>query len=195
MTEADHFGASSTNDARYRLLVDAVSDYAIFMLDPDGIVASWNPGAERFHGYRATDIIGQNFSLFYTPDDQRAGLPARVLNIAASEGRFETEGWRVRKDGSRFWTHVIIDPIKASSGEIVGYAKITRDLTEQETRGTGAPARRRTVQNPRPGVTDYSIYTLSPTGTVSNWNLGGEEDLRVSSGRDHRQEFCPFLYG
>jgi PAS domain S-box-containing protein len=174
VTEASHVGASLTDDARYRLLVDAVSDYAIFMLDPDGIVASWNPGAERFHGYRAADIIGRHFSLFYTPEDQRTGLPARVLNTAATEGGFETEDWRVRKDGSRFWAHVIIDPIKASTGEITGYAKITRDLTEKRR---AEQALRRDEEQFRilvQGVTDYSIYTLSPAGTVANWNLGAQ---------------------
>jgi PAS domain S-box-containing protein len=114
-----------------RLLVNAVTDYAIFMLDSTGRVASWNAGAERFKGYASHEIIGQHFSAFYTPEDQATGLPARVLRTAASEGKFEAEGWRVRKDGTRFWAHVVIDPIRNQSGELVGYAKITRDLTER----------------------------------------------------------------
>ena len=108
-----------------------MTDYAIYMLDPTGIVTSWNPGAQRFKGYTPAEIIGQHFSRFYTEEDQKAGLPARALEIARHEGKFENEGWRVRKDGTRFWAYVVIDPIRHPSGEIVGFAKITRDLTER----------------------------------------------------------------
>ncbi len=174
MTDVHHFEPSLTNDSRYRLLVDAVTDYAIFMLDPAGIVTSWNPGAERFHGYRASEIIGKHFSIFYTPDDRQAGMPARVLQIVTSAGRFETEAWRIRKDGTRFWAHVVIDPIRASSGESAGYAKITRDLTEKKR---AEEALRREEQQFRllvQGVSDYSIYLLSLDGMVANWNLGAQ---------------------
>jgi len=116
---------------RYRLLVDAIADYAIYMLDPRGNVVSWNPGAQRFKGYTADEIIGRHFSNFYTPEDRADGLPVRALRLAAEEGRFENEGWRVRKDGSRFWAHVIIDPIRSEDGGIIGFAKVTRDLTER----------------------------------------------------------------
>src|ERR1700761_4393148 len=94
---------------RYSMLIDAIADYAIYMLDHEGYVASWNPGAQRFKGYTADEILGQHFSRFYTPEDRAIGLPARALKAAATEGRFENEGWRVRKDGTRFWAHVIID--------------------------------------------------------------------------------------
>ena len=100
-----------TEEGRYRLLVEAVTDYAIYLLDPSGIVTTWNPGAERFKGYTPHEIIGQHFSQFYTEDDRKDGVPARALETAKREGKFETEGWRVRKDGSRFWVYVIIDPI------------------------------------------------------------------------------------
>ncbi|HEX7110316.1 MAG TPA: PAS domain S-box protein [Aestuariivirga sp.] len=121
------------NDAdRYRMLVEGITDYAVYLLDVHGNVASWNAGAQRFKGYTASEIIGQNFSTFYTPEDQATNLPKRALAIAAKEGKFETEGWRVRKDGSRFWTHVVIDPIRNSSGNLLGFAKITRDLTERK---------------------------------------------------------------
>jgi len=123
--------APYTEDARYRLLVGAITDYAIYMLDPNGRVTSWNPGAERLKGYSAAEILGQNFSRFYDEDDRRAGIPARNLAIAAREGRYEQEGWRIRKDGSRFWASVVIDPIWSPSGGLVGFAKITRDLTER----------------------------------------------------------------
>ena len=121
------------NDAdRYRILVEAITDCAIYLLDPKGNVASWNPSAQRFKGYNAAEIIGQNFSIFCTPEDQAANLPESALAIASKEGKFETEGWRVRKDGSRFWTHSVIDAIHNSSGNLLGFAKITRDLTERK---------------------------------------------------------------
>ena len=117
--------------ARYRLLVDAVTDYAIYMIDPNGRVASWNPGARRLKGYDEGEILGQHFSRFYTEEDRATGLPTRALATAAKDGKFESEGWRVRKDGSQFWASVIIDPIRNSAGELIGHAKITRDLTER----------------------------------------------------------------
>uniref|UniRef100_UPI0031DBD086 two-component system sensor histidine kinase NtrB n=1 Tax=Achromobacter sp. TaxID=134375 RepID=UPI0031DBD086 len=122
------------SEDRYRLLVGAVRDYAIYLLDANGRVSSWNPGAERFKGYGADEIIGQHFSVFYTPEDQKAGVPERALETARREGRFEAEGWRVRKDGSTFWCSVVIDPVHDDRGVLVGYAKITRDITEQKER-------------------------------------------------------------
>lgn len=116
---------------RYKLLVEAVRDYAIFLLDPQGLVASWNPGAQRFKGYDAAEIVGRHFSLFYTEEDRTAGIPQRALTIAANSGRFEAEGWRVRKDGTRFWASVVIDPIRNDSRQLIGFAKITRDITER----------------------------------------------------------------
>src|SRR4051812_37155504 len=116
----------------FQLLVDAVIDYAIYMLDPDGMVVSWNSGAQRSKGYTASEIIGKHFSTFYTPEDRAAGLPKVALETAAREGRFEREGWRVRKDGTYFWSNVIIDPIWSEQGELLGYAKITRDITERK---------------------------------------------------------------
>lgn len=120
------------SEERFRLLVQGVTDYAIYMLDPDGRVSSWNAGAERFKGYESEEIIGQHFSRFYTSPDLEAGIPTSALEIAKAEGRFEAEGWRVRKDGSRFWASVIIDPIRSDDGELKGFTKITRDLTERK---------------------------------------------------------------
>ena len=117
---------------RYRALVDAITDYAVYMLDRDGVVTSWNPGAQRFKGYTPAEIIGQHFSRFYTEEDKARNLPARALETAEREGKFENEGWRVRKDGTRFWAHVLIDPIRDPSGRLTGFAKITRDLTERK---------------------------------------------------------------
>lgn len=127
----DRYQNAGSEDGLYRVLVEGIIDYAIYMLDPDGRVASWNLGAERFKGYRGAEIIGSHFSRFYTDEDRAACLPATALRTAATEGRFETEGWRVRKDGSRFFAHVVIDTIRGHDGEVVGFAKITRDITER----------------------------------------------------------------
>jgi PAS domain S-box-containing protein len=131
MDQREPPAAALTDEGRYRLLVDAITDYAVYMLDRDGVVTSWNPGAQRFKGYTAEEILGRHFSTFYTPEDRAAGVPAEALRMAAEEGRFEREGWRVRKDGSRFWAHVVIDPIRDPDGKVIGFAKVTRDLTER----------------------------------------------------------------
>lgn len=166
--------ASASDDGRYRLLVDAITDYAIYMLDAKGIVSSWNPGAARFKGYEADEIIGRHFSKFYTEEERNAGIPDLALKVAASEGRFEREGWRVRKDGTRFWAHVVIDPIRSPSGETIGYAKVTRDLTERKA---AEEALRRSQEQFRllvQGVTDYAIFMLDPEGHVASWNAGAQ---------------------
>jgi PAS domain S-box-containing protein len=174
MERAERFRTSLTDEGRYRLLVEAITDYAIYMLDPDGLVASWNAGAQRFKGYEASEILGQHFSRFYTEEDRQAGRPDRALEIATREGKFESEGWRVRKDGSRFWAHVVIDPVRATSGEIVGFAKITRDITEhklaKEALRRSEDQFRRLVQ----GVADYAIYMLDTDGQVTSWNSGAQ---------------------
>ena len=118
-------------ERRFRQLVQAVVDYAIFQLDKDGIVTTWNAGAERIKGYAADEIIGQHFSRFYLEEDRVAGVPARALATASREGKFEAEGWRLRQDGTRFWASVVIDPIRNETGEIIGFAKVTRDITER----------------------------------------------------------------
>jgi PAS domain S-box-containing protein len=164
--------AAPSEDGRYRLLIDAITDYAIYMLSPDGLVSSWNPGAQRFKGYVPAEIIGRHFSTFYTEEERAAGMPEQALHIARTEGRFEREGWRVRKDGTRFWAHVVIDPIHGDNGELIGYAKITRDLTE---RRSAEEALRQSQEQFRllvQGVTDYAIYMLDREGLVSSWNAG-----------------------
>jgi PAS domain S-box-containing protein len=174
MKEAERLQGSAAEDRRYRLLVEAVTDYAIYMLDPDGIVSSWNPGAQRFKGYEASEILGHHFSRFYTDEDRRSGLPQAALQIAAREGRFEREGWRVRKDGSRFWAQVVIDPIREASGKLLGFAKITRDLSERKA---AEEALRRSEEQFRllvDGVSDHAIYMLDPQGRVTSWNLGAQ---------------------
>ncbi|MFL5620969.1 MAG: PAS domain-containing sensor histidine kinase [Gemmatimonadaceae bacterium] len=119
------------SEARFRLLVESVRDYAIFMLDPRGHVATWNTGAERIKGYRAEEIVGRHFSIFYPEEKVAEGFPQYELDVAAREGRFEDEGWRIRKDGSRFWADVVITALRNPAGELVGFAKVTRDLTER----------------------------------------------------------------
>ena len=132
MTTEPEFSANEVSDEqRFRLVVANVRDYAIYLLDPAGYISSWNAGAERFKGYKEQEIIGSHFSRFYTPEDRAAGMPARALETALREGKFEAEGWRVRKDGTRFWASVVIDPVRNEKGELVGFAKITRDLTEK----------------------------------------------------------------
>lgn len=159
---------------RFELLVQSVTDYAIYMLDPTGTVISWNAGARRFKGYEADEIIGLHFSRFYTPEDQAAGIPALALHTAEHEGRFEAEGWRIRKDGARFWANVVIDPIRDPAGHLLGFAKVTRDLTErraaQQALRESEDRFRLLVQS----VTDYAIYMLDPVGTVTSWNMGAE---------------------
>jgi PAS domain S-box-containing protein len=161
-------------DEHFRLLVGAVTDYAIYMLGPTGHVASWNAGAERFKGYKPHEIIGRHFSTFYTDEDKAAGVPAFALRTAEATGKFEAEGWRVRKDGTHFWAHVVIDPIFGPSGNLVGFAKITRDLTEKRQ---AEEQLRRTQEEFRllvQGVTDYGLYMLDPDGRVTTWNVGAE---------------------
>ncbi len=163
-----------TDEQRYQYLIAGISDYAIYMLDPAGHVKSWNAGAQRFKGYLPQEILFQHFSRFYTPEDQANGLPERALAQALEHGKFEAEGWRVRKDGSRFWAHVVIDPIYDEHRNLLGYAKITRDVTQRKQ---AEDALRESEQRFRllvQGVTDYAIYMLSPEGTVSNWNVGAE---------------------
>ena len=177
---------------RFQLLVNSITDYAIYMLDRTGRVATWNPGAERFKGYTADEIIGQNFSVFFTPEDQVAGLPQRALKIALAEGRFEAEGWRVRKDGSRFWANAILDPILDPRGNHVGFAKITRDITakrEQEKALRDSEERFRMLVQ---GVRDYAIYMLDTEGRVTNWNSGAQSIKGYTADEIVGQHFSRF---
>ncbi|HSR78299.1 MAG TPA: PAS domain S-box protein [Xanthobacteraceae bacterium] len=137
----------SDNERQFQLLVDSIMDYAIFMLDPDGRVTSWNSGAQRIKGYRRDEILGRNFGQFYTDEDRAAGVPAQLLAHAAELGRAEAEGWRVRNDGSRFWASVILDRIGDEAGQHVGFAKVTRDITDQHlAQNMLAEARERMLQ-------------------------------------------------
>ncbi|MES2120324.1 MAG: PAS domain S-box protein [Pseudomonadota bacterium] len=158
----------------FKLLVQSIVDYAIYMLDPTGRVTSWNSGAERIKGFQTDEIVGQHFSKFYTEEDRADGLPEKVLEIARTEGKFQGEGWRVRKDGSRFWASVVIDRINGEDGELLGFAKITRDMTEQRQAQHSLLEAERRFRILVQGVTDYAIYMLDPEGRVTNWNAGAE---------------------
>lgn len=160
------------DDNRFRQFVASVTDYAIYMLSTEGIVNSWNAGAQRFKGYTSEEIIGSHFSSFYTEDDRANGMPARALRLARENGRFEDEGWRVRKDGTRFWASVVLDAIRDPSGELVGFAKITRDITERKRTAEALHASEERFRLLVQGVTDYAIYMLSPEGEITNWNAG-----------------------
>jgi PAS domain S-box-containing protein len=172
MEQADRYLASLSDEGRYGLLIEAITDYAIYLLGPTGIVTTWNPGAQRFKGYTREEIVGQHFSRFYTEQDRKAGVPKLALETAKREGKFEAEGWRVRKDGSRFWAYVVIDPIRDRSGEIIGFAKITRDLTERKAAEQVLHRSEEQFRLLVQGVIDYAIFLLDTNGNVTNWNRG-----------------------
>ncbi|MBK4737334.1 hybrid sensor histidine kinase/response regulator [Noviherbaspirillum pedocola] len=156
----------------FRHFLTSVADYAIYMLSPDGVVSSWNAGAQRFMGYAPEEIVGQHFSRFYTEEDRTNGKPARALRIALEEGKYEEENWRVRKDGTPFWASVVIDPVRDAHGNLLGFAKITRDITERRQAQEALRASEEQFRLLVQGVTDYAIYMLSPAGEVTNWNAG-----------------------
>ncbi len=163
------------DDDSFRIFIESVRDYALLMLDPTGRIISWNAGAEAIKGYKADEIIGRHFSTFYPPESIESGLPARELVEAARDGRFEDEGWRVRKDGTRFWANVVITALRSPEGTLTGYAKVTRDLTERrrhEESLRNNEVRFRTLVE---GVRDYAIYMLDPDGAVATWNAGAQQ--------------------
>jgi PAS domain S-box-containing protein len=160
------------SERRFRILVQGVTDCAIYMLDPSGIVSNWNAGAERIKGYTADEIVGQHFSRFYTREERAAGAPARALETASREGRYEAEGWRLRKDGSQFWAAVVVDAIRSDAGDLLGFAKITRDITERQQAHERLRESERHFRLLVNGITDYALYMLDPNGIVTNWNSG-----------------------
>ncbi|RAR54627.1 PAS domain S-box-containing protein [Paraburkholderia unamae] len=167
-----HVFLEDEEDGWERALVARVSEYGIFRLTAAGVIASWNPGAARIKGYSASEIIGRHFSVFYPAEDRDAGVPEAVLQTARDYGYCETEGWRVRKDGSHFWASVLITPLTASDGVLTGFAKIVRDITDKRCAHEAVLESERRFRLLVQGVTDYSIFMLSPEGVVTNWNLG-----------------------
>ena len=161
-------------DLSLRVLVESLRDYAVFLLDPEGIVATWNPGAEFIKGYRPDEIIGRHFSVLHPPDDREAGKPQRALMVAEAEGRWEGEGWRMRKDGGQFWASAVITTLRGASGAVVGFGKVTRDLTDRwladEALRESEHRFRLIVQS----VRDYGIFMLDPEGRIASWNDGAQ---------------------
>ncbi len=162
------------SDERFRLLVESVRDYAIYMLDPEGRVVTWNAGAERFKGYSAEEIIGEHFSRFYPPEALAKGVPEHELEVAKEAGSFEDEGWRIKKDGSRFWANVIIAAMRAPDGELVGFAKVTRDLTQRRDHEEDLRRSEERFRLLVEGVSDYAIFMLDVNGFVATWNVGAQ---------------------
>jgi PAS domain S-box-containing protein len=161
-------------DEVFRRLVESVHDYAIFMLSPDGHIRSWNRGAERIKHYTADEAIGRHFSIFYEPEAIESGWPAEELRRALADGRFEDEGWRLRKDGSRFWANVTISPLHGDAGELLGYSKVTRDLTERQAHEERLRHSERSLRLLVESVQDYAIFMLSPSGLIESWNPGAQ---------------------
>nr|WP_233217410.1 PAS domain S-box protein [Trinickia dabaoshanensis] len=161
---------------RYRVMVNAIKDYAIFLLDAKGRIATWNAGAERIKGYRAEEIIGRHFSVFYPEEVAARGYPAEELRRAAELGRWEDEGWRVRKDGSRFWANVVITALRDKDGELLGFAKITRDLTERRRTEEQLRQSEERMRRLMDAVED-AIFMLNPQGQVTSWNGGATRVL------------------
>jgi len=159
---------------RFRLLVESVLDYAIFMLDPDGTVLTWNAGAERLKGYTAKEIIGRRFDIFYPPEAIAAHWPQHELEVAAETGRYEEEGWRVRKDGSTFWASVVLTALRGPDGGLEGYAKVTRDLSDKRLREEALRQSEQQFRLLLESVQDYAIFMLDPEGTILTWNSGAE---------------------
>ncbi len=166
---------TSGDDAwQFKLLLDCIIDYAIYMIDLDGRVASWNSGAARLTGYGAEEIIGEPFAKFFTPEDQAIEFPQRALAAAARTGRFESEGWRVRADGSRFWTMAVIDAVRDRDGKLIGFAKITRDMTERHLEQSRLLESERRFRHLVESVVEYAIFRLDRDGLVATWNRGAE---------------------
>jgi PAS domain S-box-containing protein len=161
-------------ESRFQLLIESVIDYGIFVLDPTGHIVSWNTGAEKLKGYKREEILGQHFSVFYPPEAVATGWPQEELRRASKQGRFEDEGWRVRKDGTSFWANVVITAVYDDGGELSGFVKITRDLTERRQNEEKLRASEERFRLLVDSVRDYAIFMLDPDGTVRSWNAGAQ---------------------
>jgi PAS domain S-box-containing protein len=176
----------------FRLLVDAVGDYAIFALNPEGYILSWNLGGRRLKGYTAEEVIGTHFSRFYTPEDLARNHPMNELLVAREQGKYEEEGWRLRKDGTRFWANVVITALKDESGELRGFGKVTRDLTERRKADLALRESEERFRLMVESVQDYAIFMLDPKGYVSSWNKGAERTKGYGAGEIIGQHFSKF---
>jgi PAS domain S-box-containing protein len=161
-------------EQQFRLLVDQVQDYAIFMLDPEGRIRTWNTGAERIKGYKPSEIIGQHFTCFYPQEDVTAGKPERLLRMAAEQGRVEDEGWRVRKDGEKFWARITLTAIRDEGGTLIGFGKVARDLTERKRTEEILHRQEERLRLFVGAVQDYALFMLDADGYIATWNTGAE---------------------
>jgi PAS domain S-box-containing protein len=177
---------------RLELLIDAVADYAIYLLDRSGYITSWNTGAERITGYRATEVVGQHFSRLFTREERSAGLPARSLETARTQGRHEAEGWRVRRDGGLLWCNTSLQRVLDENGSLVGFGEITRDMTEQFAAQQALIESERRFRVLIEGVVDYAIYMLDPSGIITNWNTGAERLKGYNADEILGQHFAKF---
>jgi len=171
---SDRGSGSERTDEPFRLFADAVQDYAIFMLDAEGRITSWSKGAERVHGYVSDEIMGKHFSLFYPDEDIHSRKPAQQLKAAAKEGRFEDEGWRLRKDGSKFWADEIITPLKDANGRLYGYGKVTRDFTDRKRADMALHRSEERFRLLVESLPDCAVFMLDTEGCVSSWNTGAK---------------------
>ncbi|MGZ5434228.1 MAG: PAS domain-containing protein, partial [Thermoanaerobaculia bacterium] len=178
----------------FALLVDAVQDYAIFFLGPDGEIRSWNRGASRLMGYDEGEVVGRNFSIFYGPEDLAAEKPRYELETALRDGRVEDEGWRRRKDGTRFWANTIITVLRDPTGTLLGFAKITRDVTAQRAAEEELRQGAEIFQLLVSSVRDYAIFMLDPDGNIATWNLGAQRIKGYSPAEIIGRHFSTF-YG
>jgi PAS domain S-box-containing protein len=184
--------SEETIEQRLQLLIDAVVDYGIFLLDPEGHIVSWNSGAEKLKGYRKQDILGKHFSIFYLPAAVESGWPQEELRRARALGRFEDEGWRLRQDGTRFWANVVITALHGPDGELTGFAKITRDLTERRRHEEALRASEERFRLLVDSVRDYAIFMLDPEGIVQSWNAGAEAINGYAAGEIIGRHFRTF---
>lgn len=165
---------SRTIQEDFRLMVDAVSDYAIFLVDVHGCIRTWNAGARAIKGYQADEVLGRHIRLFYPDEVAASGWPEHELLVASQVGRFEDEGWRLRKDGSRFWANIIITRLVDDDGVFHGFSKITRDLTERRQHEDMLRHSEERFRLLVEGVKDYAIFMLDPEGRVASWNIGAQ---------------------
>jgi PAS domain S-box-containing protein len=201
MSAGDATGANAApvsvgaGDAQLRLLVDGITDHALCLLDPAGVIASWNTGAARIAGYAAAEIVGQPFSVFYTLEDRVSGFPEQALATARRDGRCETEGWRLRKDGSQFWATTTLDRLTTEVGQVIGFAAVTRDDTERRGGRQALCDSERRFRLLVESVVDYAIFMLDPAGHVTNWNAGGRRITGYTAEEIIGRHFSTFYTG
>src|SRR5690554_4071429 len=180
-TRSEHL-LHQASAAHYNFLLESIKDHAIFMLDPNGFIATWNAGAENIKGYTREEVVNKHFSIFYTKEDKERNYPADILESVKSDGKFEEQGWRVRKDGSQFWASVSIFAVYADDKKLIGFSKVTRDLSERKNLEDHLNIMNQELKESEErarllisGVKDYAIFLVSPEGNIASWNNGAKE--------------------